>query len=205
MSGPDQKKPGLRLGQMGQMMKCRECGEPLTLFSMVDPDDEWDETPVIYVHPRERFIPQTGEVEPLTDECAYDHEAVPVPTTPLEANVICDFCASPHVRYVFIPRKQIRMHDPETGATKDYSSPWHCCGGCLKPVREKDLSATVRRAVSSKHSSLKGQAGFIVEVQKLSIRRLQKAYFDSLPEGPFPMKIAPTPKKIGKPSSRRGM
>jgi hypothetical protein len=204
---PKQKGPQ-RLGQIGAFMVCRECKEPLTLFSLVDEEDEFDEVKVIYVHPLEHIDTTAREVIELPG-FVYDHEAVPVEGDPLEASTVCDFCYAPESRYAFIPRKVIRVPDPTNpGIYLDYSSPWNCCDGCLSAVRKKDIGKMLDRAVNSEYSesaSLASVDPTIRQVLRAQIRSLYVRYLESNPDGPYEVKIQPKPRAQGKPSSRRGM
>ncbi|MFF4298010.1 hypothetical protein ACFY0N_30690 [Streptomyces vinaceus] len=196
----DRKPP--RLGQVGPYMVCRECQEPLNLYSLVKSDDEWQEEKVIYLHPLET-LSEDREVISLSG-VERDHEPVPVEGNPLDAETPCDFCHYPNPKYVFVPRKQIRITDPLSGVIHDYSSPWACCDGCLSAVRNKRLGKMLDRVMNSRH----GAAARLPCEERIHIRRMVREiyiqYIDSLPVGPYELRIK-NEKPQGKPGSRKGM
>lgn len=197
-----EKKGKVRLGQSGPLMVCRECKEPLTLYSLVNRENEFDEEKIVYIHSLEH-VSSEGAVHQIVPG-AYDHEAVPVEGDPLSADTACDFCYSPETKYAFIPRKPIRMPDPSgTGMGLDYSSPWNTCGDCLTAVKTKNMSKMLDRAMTS--PSNRDHPPVIKQVVRKQLKDLYSKYIASNPAGPYEVKIAPKPKPTGKPSSRRGM
>ncbi|MFB7420791.1 hypothetical protein ACFC1L_40150 [Streptomyces sp. NPDC056210] len=199
-----EKKPQRRLGQPGAYMVCRECKAPLTLLSLIDREDESQEEKVAYTHPLE-WINSEGKLESLPG-MEYSHEAVPVAGDPLSADVVCDVCHAPKVKYVFVPRRQIRLDDPAgTGGQRDYSAPWNICDGCLPAVKAKNITAMIDRHVESPWNSMKGQPDYVKSAVRPAAKLLFVEYFASNPAGPYKVKISPKPKPQGTPGSRRGM
>lgn len=201
---PAKRENPVRLGQIGPMMVCRECSEPLTLYSLVDKKDEFNEEKIVYVHAREHVNSEAGIAYSLTDE--YDHEAVPVEGDPLTANSVCDFCHSPDPKYAFVPRRQVRLDDPSGLRQQlDYSSPWNACSGCLPVVKAKNMSKMLDRAMGSPHSENSTYPETFKRAVRAQIRELYVKYIASNPAGPYEIKIAPKPKAQGSPGSRKGM
>lgn len=197
-----QKRGKVRLGQVGPFMVCRECKEPLTLFSLVDRNNEFDEEKIAYIHSLEHI--DTWGVIHQTVPGTYDHEAVPVEGDPLAADTVCDFCYSPNPKFAFIPRRTIRVPDP-SGFVKqlDYSSPWNTCGACLAAVKAKNMTKMLDRAMTSPSNRHLDQ--FVRQIVRRQLRDLYNKYIDSNPAGPYEVKIQPKPKPQGTPGSRRGM
>jgi hypothetical protein len=204
--GGEQQEPKgkARLGQIGPFMVCRECKNPLTLFSIVDRTSEFDEEKIVYIHSLEYITPD-GQVL-SSAEYDYGHEAVPVEGDPVSAETTCDFCHSPESKWVFIPRKPIRMVDPvNPGVDLDYSSPWNCCDACKQTVKSKSLAKMLDMAMASEYSVNKDLPAVIRRAVRSQLRELYVKYLASNPVGPYELKIPPKPKTIGSPGSRRGV
>ena len=191
---------GHQLGAPGPFMVCRECQEPLHLFSLVSLTDKNDTQKITYVHCQEH-IDANGNVLSLAGK--YDHEAVPVEGNPIDAATTCDFCQAPSPRWVFVPRRSIRLPDPfDSSRVLDFSSPWTCCDGCLPAVRHKRLGAMIDRVMASQYSSVLPEYR---RDARARVRELHKAYLKSDPAGPYEQKIQPPHRPYGKRGSRRGM
>jgi hypothetical protein len=202
-AGIEKPKVKQNLGQMGPYMVCRECQNPLSLYSLVNMNDEKQEERIIYIHSLEH-IDKEGNVLPSLEP--YDHEAVPVEGDPLSAETTCDFCHSPDTRWAFVPRKAIRIDDPlGTGQVLDYSSPWNCCDECKVAVQKKLMTKLLDRAITSPYGNALNQPPHIQKVTREMLKKLYNKYFASSPQGPFEVKIPPKQQPIGKPGSRRGM
>jgi hypothetical protein len=200
----DKPRPKQRLGQAGPYMVCHVCGEALNLYSLVNPDNEWEEEPLAYVHSYE-YVDAQGKVLSVDEYKRYDHEAVPVPGSPIDANTICDFCHGPSPRWVFVPRRPIRFYDPETEQLRDYSSPWTCCAGCLQAVKHRDLTKILDRVMASPDGLIATLPESARPAFRAATRLLYDGYLKSDPAGPYELKIRPNHKPAGKRTSRRGM
>jgi hypothetical protein len=181
-------RPKRRLGQTGPFMVCRECDEVLNLYSVVDPENEWEEERIVYLHPLEYVVARDG-VLAVVGDARYDHEAVPVPASPVDVDTICDFCHRPSPRWVFVPRRPIRMSDPETGGHRDYSSAWNCCAGCLQAVKSRNMTKMLDRAMTSPYGHASQVPELTRSVVRASIRFLYDRYLKSDPAGPYELKI----------------
>lgn len=178
------------LGAPGPYMVCAVCNTPLDRFSLVNDDlTEEDPDSVRYTH---------GAA--LADE---DHPPVPVAGTPIDAALVCDFCHAPRPKYVFVPRRPIRVPAPD-GTVRDYSSPWSACDDCVGPARKKDMTKLLNRAVNSPHGSLHDKPRHIRRALRPGLRQLYSAFFRSAPAGPYETKIKGE-SHTGKRGGRRGM
>ncbi|WP_406379022.1 hypothetical protein [Streptomyces sp. NBC_00197] len=203
-AGEQKPKVKSRLGQTGPYMVCRECKNPLTLYSLVDRENEFDEEKIVYIHSLE-YISPWGEVL-VNDEDDYGHEAVPVEGDPVSAETTCDFCHSPDSRWVFVPRKTIRMADPlNPGVALDYSSPWNCCDGCKQAVKSKSVTRMLDLAMTSEYSANSTRPEEVKSLLRMQLREMYTKYLSSNPAGPYELKIPPKPKPAGSPGSRKGM
>lgn len=192
-----------QLGASGPFMVCRECNEPLTPYSRVLADGT--EERALYIHPRE-YLTASEEVAPL--QGGYDHEAVPVEGSPATAETTCDFCSEPAPRWVFVPRRPVRVRDvmaaPGANRWLDYSSPWSCCDGCRPAVRSRDIGRMLDRAMSSPHSITAAMPAEERRFYRRFLRGLYARYLKSDPAGPYEVKIRDNPKPLGKRGSLRG-
>jgi hypothetical protein len=170
-------------------MVCRECRRPLNLYSLVNPADEREAVAIAYLHAQE-YIGAGGEVCQVGE--GYDHAAVPVEGSPLEASAI-------------VPRRPIRVPDLETGGERDYSSPWNCCTGCLPSVRARDITRMLNRVMSSEYNGAAAQPEFARAILRAEVRKLYTLYLSSAPQGPYAVKVRAAPAPTGKRGSLRGM
>lgn len=191
------------LGAPGPFMVCRECREPLALYSVTSPGGATEK--VAYLHSLE-YVDSDQIVRAAGPGAGYDHEAVPVEATPLDAKTVCDFCYGPEPRHVFVPRRPVRMDNPLVpGHVLDYSSPWHCCARCLPAVKSKNITRMLNAALYSRY----GQAAGLTAGQRAAVRpglrELYSRYLQSAPAGPYEVRIRPAPRPLGRRGSARGM
>lgn len=184
------------LGAPGPYMVCRECKDPLSIFTA-------NGERVIYIHSGE-YLDADDIVRSLNRE--YDHEAVPVEGDPISAETTCDFCHAPSPKWVFVPRRPIRMPDPTVpGRLLDYSSPWSCCDGCMSVVKKRDITRMLNRAENSRFSILGQLTPIERKPFRSALRGLYSEYLRSDPAGPFERKIRPQPRPLGKRGGRKGI
>lgn len=190
------RSPGL--GHPGPFMVCRECRKPVNAFSLIDPASG-EERLERWLHSGELI--KDGELVVIPG-FSYDHEAVPVEGDPLTAETVCDFCAAPRPRYVFVPRKpiEIRMGEGEHG----YGSPWACCEGCRTLVRKRQMPKLIDRAMASPYSKIHGLPAEAKKAYRAHIRELYARFFKSAPAGPYEVRIAPNHSAFGRRGSARG-
>jgi hypothetical protein len=191
-----------KLGATGPYMVCGICNEPLATYSRVNPADEWQEQIITYVHSLE-YTDTNGRV--ITSGKDYDHIAVPVEGTPVNADITCDFCHAPDPRFAFVPRRAIRMINPVGGPELDYSSPWASCDGCLQAVKNRNMTRIINRVFASPYSILREMSPDERPFYRAALRNFYAEYLKSDPAGPYEVKIRPAHVPFGKPGSRRGM
>jgi len=185
------------LGAPGPFMVCRECKEPLTLYTV-------NGERIIYIHPGEYL--DAGNAVHSFDDNRYDHEAIPVEGNPIDADTTCDFCHAPAPRWVFVPRRQVRLSDINApDRDLDYSSPWACCNGCLPAVKSRNMTLILNRAMNSRYSMMAGLPPAERQPFRAALRKLYSAYLDSSPAGPYEQRIRPESKPFGKRGGRKGM
>ena len=191
------------LGAPGPFMVCRECREPLSLYSITDPGGG-PVKKVAYLHSLQYVDSQ--QVIRAAGPAGYDHETVPVPASPLEANTVCDFCYGPGPRHVFVPRRPVRMENPLVpGQVLDYSSPWHCCARCLPAVKRKDITRMLNAALNSRCGPAAALPAELRAQVRAGLRELYSRYLQSAPSGPYEVRIRPAPRPLGRRGSARGM
>ena len=185
------------LGAPGPFMVCRECREPLTVYTK-------NGERIIYIHPGEYL--DAEDIVRSFDDSRYDHEAVPVESNPIDADTTCDFCHAPRPRWVFVPRRQVRIPDLNAPARDlDYSSPWSCCDGCMPAVKSRNMTRILNRAMRSRYSMMNGLTVAERQPFRSALRVLYSEYLKSDPAGPYEQKIRPEPKPFGKRGGRKGM
>lgn len=184
------------LGAPGPFMVCRECKEPLTVYTK-------NGERIIYIHPGE-YMDAASTVRSF--DSRYDHEAVPVEGNPIDADTTCDFCHYPNPRWVFVPRRPVRMPDINApGRELDYSSPWACCDECLSAVKSRNMTRILNRAIHSRYSMMAGLTDAERRPYRTALRLLYSAYLSSSPAGPYEQRIRPESKPFGKRGGRKGM
>lgn len=201
------KPPRRRLGSGGPFMVCAICNEPVNPYTEVsnpdDPDTEWNETIVRYLHNLE-YCDNSGRI--IMTGRDYGHDAEPIASNPIDANITCDFCYAPSPKWVFVPRRPILINDSVLKAERDFSSPWACCDRCLSSVKSRNISRMLDRATASEYSGiLKGLSPDERRIFRAGIRELYARYLKSDPAGPYEVKIQSPHKPVGKRGSLRGI
>lgn len=190
----------------GPYVVCAVCREPLV-------EHEWVYTymgeflgkeHVTYAHALEHI--EDGQIRTSRGIQPYDHKPEPVESELTDAAGVCDFCHAPEPRWTFVPRTPILLPDPSDKKTEmDYSSPWGCCDGCLRAVKNRDLTRMLNRAMSSPHSpAILNASAWQLPALRAWIRRMYVLFIKSSPAGPYEI-VQRHPVKVGKRSSRRGM
>lgn len=126
---------------VGQIVACAECRAPLSRYTHPDGSIEWIHTPL------------------WRD---FDHDPNPVPGTHLSggAELVCDFCGSPQVRWSYTGSEIIAVLAGGILPHHNFGTRWAGCEECDSFIRRRDITgllADVRRRSSLSALSLDTQ------------------------------------------------
>lgn len=172
---------------------CKTCGVVLNPFVRRDRKTLEKTSEAWYEHP-DWYLEYWPE----------EHDPEPVFGVAWAAESICDFCSVPNPKWAFLPRKDIILI---IGANEinDYSGVWYVCTGCKPFAARGSLSKLLQRQWDSAYGPSAGASLEVKKSTRMTIKPLFEAFINSNPSGPHELKIPPKQKKIGKPSSRKGM
>ncbi|MFI6512854.1 hypothetical protein ACIBCT_35080 [Streptosporangium sp. NPDC050855] len=132
----------------------------------------------------------TSFSHPAGIKLEFEHRPMPTTGKPTPATTVCDFCGETGISASFVTAKQIVVPDVDaqgnpTGTGNGYDKRWVACARCTPLVERGNLAALLDRA-----AHMLGARHDLGEAQRARLRRdakrLQEAFFEAEPTGPFP-------------------